>query len=176
MLQRFNYDKKKARKAYRYRCWTEYWYLSITLIFSLLGFCYSCLNGKIGLIFVFVFISISVIRNNLARRNCKVRQNVDITNEHLIIRWTHQEDTFGYDSNLDSVQLNSRKIKKKIVVPLESISNLILDNKSKRITFDYMDNDDYINKNESGNICHMVMYDVYDMSLIDELKKFNSIY
>ena len=91
MLQRFNYDKKKARKAYRYRSWTENWYLSIVMIFIFLGFLYSCLNGKIGLIFTFVFsfISISLIRNKLARKNCKVRQNVDITNEHLIIRWTH---------------------------------------------------------------------------------------
>ena len=173
MLLRFNYDKKKAKKTYRRRCWTEYWYLSIMLIISFIVMIYSYVSSNTLIMFVspFCWIAIMLLRHKLASKNCKMGQNIDITDEHLIVRWVRQEDTFGYDSNLDYVHQNSRKIKMKTVIPLNTIHNLQIDIKSRRIMFDYEIHKSKACKkqHDTKKIGHMVIYDVYDKSLADEL-------
>ena len=44
MPTRFYYDKKKAKKVYRRRCWVHYWYLSVAMIISVLGIVLSCIK------------------------------------------------------------------------------------------------------------------------------------
>ena len=173
MLQRFRKDKKKAKKIYRRRCYTEYWYLTLLIYTSFIVFVYSIVALNLVLIFIsiFTFIVAICIRRHKAASNCKYKHIVDVTNEHMIIRWVDKEETFGYDSNFDYVHQKTRETNMKNVIPLESIHNLNIDKKTGRIEFDYNIHKSKAckTKNITANVAHILIFDIYDKSLADAL-------
>lgn len=173
MLQRFFKDKKKAKKIYRRRCYTEYWYLTLLIYISFAATVYSIITLKSVMIFIsiFAFIVAICVRRQKAASNCKYKHIVDVTNEHMIIRWVDKVETYGYDSNLDYSHQKTRETNMKNVIPLESIHNLNIDRKTGRIEFDYNIHKSKAckTKNITANVAHILIFDIYDKSLADAI-------
>ena len=170
MLTRFYYDKKKAKKIYRHRCWTRYRYLSVAMIIGVLGIILSCTKHfGAGMIVSFALFFITmIVRGYLASTEHRKGTVIDITDEYLFFRYVSP-----YVSNKkQDCFIEQNKVSLTIEVPLVSIHNVKIDKEFNRIEFDYLifKRKAHNNKRDKKDKLHMVLDDVYDKSIIDALK------